>query len=665
MKKLLFLATSLAMAMTSCLEEEIAPANVADGEGNFTLTLEAPEAMGETRTYSGSPATFGPNSTSALGGLTNVDWNQYDLRYKVSVYQKNADDTYVKVLDRTMTVDNYSSVTMSFRLATNRTYRIAAWADFVLQGTDSDLHYDTSDLTNVSCLDDVDHMLNDESRDAYCRWGNRTITGEDMTTSMTLMRPFAKVRVATTDWALDNLKMPEEFTVKYKNCKRFSNYNVLTGATLGETTLAEDGYAYTGRIDKNQKEYALNYDQTDHNRTLIVDYLFCTGSLNPIHMEFTPTGFATRNITTDIPTRQNFLTTILGNMLTSNLNLTISCDEMFKEEYNNYYMTAAKAFSPIPPSYDSSTKTYTIKTPNELVWLEQKFNTDNDDAACTVRLANDIDLEGYYWTPMVYAGADEGMLFDGGGFKICNINIDANNTDYAGLFGNVSNGRFENLTLENVTINNAAKFVGAFTGMIHANGFIKNCTAKHVWIRGYDYDKERDYGNQNLGYDYGGLVGIFYTIDNNETYGFKDCTSFDIDIFSSGRLGGIVAFLNNDGAGANASFLLENCKAENCRLHVSYHKSYRGHANWLREIGSLVGALQIDDAVKFKNCSRNDLTYMFGWVDLANTTQVNPDKWLILHDGDEGVSFTFNNEVCGPMHKLYGRIDNPSSVTIE
>ena len=260
MKKLLFLATSLAMAMTSCLEEEIAPAHVADGEGNFTLTLEAPEAMGETRTYSGSPATFGPNSTSALGGLTNVDWNQYDLRYKVSVYQKNADDTYVKVLDRTMTVDNYSSVTMSFRLATNRTYRIAAWADFVLQGTDSDLHYDTSDLTNVSCLDDVDHMLNDESRDAYCRWGNRTITGEDMTTSMTLMRPFAKVRVVTTDWALDNLKMPEEFTVKYKNCKRFSNYNVLTGATLGETTLAEDGYAYTGRIDKNQKEYALNYD---------------------------------------------------------------------------------------------------------------------------------------------------------------------------------------------------------------------------------------------------------------------------------------------------------------------------------------------------------------------------------------------------------------------
>ncbi|MDD6943446.1 MAG: hypothetical protein SOV24_06255, partial [Muribaculaceae bacterium] len=107
MKKFLFYAAAVALALTSCQQEDFQPSIAADGEGNFNITIDAPEAMGSTRTYTlgSEDALYGPQSTSALGGLTNIDWSQYDLRYKVVVYQKNAvgesSYDYVPVLTRT------------------------------------------------------------------------------------------------------------------------------------------------------------------------------------------------------------------------------------------------------------------------------------------------------------------------------------------------------------------------------------------------------------------------------------------------------------------------------------------------------------------------------------------------------------------------------------
>ena len=75
-----------AFALAGCQNETLPADGVAaDGEGNVMFTLSAPEAMETSR------ATLGSNSNSALGGLSNVDYSQYDLRYQLAVYR--VDDT--------------------------------------------------------------------------------------------------------------------------------------------------------------------------------------------------------------------------------------------------------------------------------------------------------------------------------------------------------------------------------------------------------------------------------------------------------------------------------------------------------------------------------------------------------------------------------------------
>ena len=689
MKKFLFYAAAVALALTSCQQEDFQPSIAADGEGNFNITIDAPEAMGSTRTYThgSEDALFGPQSTSALGGLTNIDWSQYDLRYKVVVYQKNAVSEssydYVPVLTRTEIVDTYQGITMSFRLTTNRTYRVVAWADFVTQGTTDDLHYDTSDLTHVTCLDDTDHMLNDESRDAYYARRDYTIGGEDQNVNILLRRPFAKIRFVTTDWALDDLEMPDEFTVTYKNCSRYYGFNALTGGGtdltgLGDTD-TESTVSCKGKINKNVKEYALNYDQTDRNRTLVVDYLFAGAALNAIHMDFTPKGLTTRSIDVDIPTRQNFLTTILGNLLTGNMSVTFEIDEMFTDEFNGF--DTQSAFTPVRPNVDAA-GVYHIKLADELAWISENVSS---LSAATVVLDNDIDLMGKEWTPINSYNSNI-ALFDGKGYTIYNLTMKGSNTypfensQFKGLFSQGRNITIQNLNLVNVTINSHHGHAGALIGMLGVDGggdepnLIKNCTAKHVFIRPVVYDEDRSAGSYNAG----GLVGIDHSGD------FEDCHVTDVNIQGSWRVGGIVGY-NHVYCVPGMTTNYKNCSVDRATLWITwrfYEEPY-DYEDWdyfqLMQIGSLSGCIDGDgnppNIIKFDNCSRSKITYIvgghsassnYGW-EHSNSEEGffdvhNIQGAYILHDGEEAPSGTHTLTVgdgavlpYGPLHSLFGQ----------
>ncbi|MGM9815925.1 MAG: DUF6562 domain-containing protein [Lepagella sp.] len=662
MKKYLYLASAVAlMSLASCQQDDFAPAAVADGEGNFNLTIEAPEAMGVTRSYTlgADDALYGPQSNSAMGGVTNVDWTAYDLRYKVVVYQKNtlADGSYeyVPVLNRVQTVDTYQGITMSFRLTTNRTYKVVTWADFVAQGTSDDLHYDTFDLTHVTCLDDTDHMLNDESRDAYYARGEYTIGGNDANVSLVLRRPFAKLRIITTDWALDDLEMPDEFTLTYKNCTIYKSFNALTAAATDPVDLGDAGsgteITCKGTINKDVKEYALNYDQTDRNRTLVVDYIFGGfGAMPtpqiPIHFDFTPTGLATRSVDVDIPTMQNYLTTVMGNLLTGNMNLTLTVDEMFRNEYNNYYLSANNAFPAIQPATDDE-GAYLISSPGELVWMQEYLNGLSSHPAMTIKLTKDIDLDGYYWTPMNYSGTtDRRLTFDGQGHTIYNINIDAtdiSDSTHAGFFSNINHGIVKNLNIENFTINNACHIVGGVVGVLY--GTLENVSISNVFMRQKNHDI-----SIAMKYDYGGLVGIWYH-DSEETAVFKDCHAVNVNIQAVGRSGGLIGFQHNEGT--DNPRIIENCSVRevfiNDELYPGFVASYGEY--WFKQNGSLIGAINTDE-ITFRNCSQSDVTYVYGYCD--------QNYMLYLHTGDEGGDYTIielftGAEVpVGPQHKFYG-----------
>ena len=137
-----------------------------------------------------------------------------------------------------------------------------------MQGTDTDLHYDTGSFENITCKDEVDEQLNDESRDAYFITEEVAVGADGIMKDFVLKRPFAKIRIVTTDWNIGKLEMPDNFRISYYGCKRFSSINVLTGISESED-LGENGstLVYSGSIDKEEKEYADNYDQGEHNRT--------------------------------------------------------------------------------------------------------------------------------------------------------------------------------------------------------------------------------------------------------------------------------------------------------------------------------------------------------------------------------------------------------------
>ena len=298
-------------------------------DGNLVrIQLDAPEAMQLTRSVAGT--------NSAKGGLTNVVWSEYDLRYQLAVY--SADGTKLLVAPQSQTYDHYSPATFEFRLTPNNTYKFVAWADFVDQNSTEDLHYVTDDLSDISIKTDGDRdkTINDESRDAFFVTKDIEIT-QTFNESLTLKRPFAKIRVVTTDWD-DNyqgINKPDNFKIIYYDCKRFSGLNAVSGEAIGEDN-ANASTVYTAQIatDGNKgKFYEGGYDANASNRTLIVDYLIATSEQQAIHFKLDmlagTTPVISKDFTTNIPIQRNYLTTLIGNLLSVGGSITIDIDENF------------------------------------------------------------------------------------------------------------------------------------------------------------------------------------------------------------------------------------------------------------------------------------------------------------------------------------------------
>ena len=320
------------LLLLACSKDVDQPGPNPDGD-MVRIQLDAPEAMQVTRSA--------PGTNSAKGGLTNVDWSKYDLRYQLAVY--SSDGSKLLLPSQSKVYDTYSPAVFEFRLTPNNTYKFVAWADFVTQGTTEDLHYNTSDLSNISIKTDgsQDKQINDESRDAYFVTKNIEIT-QTFDESLTLKRPFAKIRIVTTDWDENNdgIAKPDNFKVIYHDCKRFSGLNAVTEEAIGETD-ATNATVYTGDLitDENgDKYYAEGYDANVTNRTIMVDYLIATSAQQAIHFSIDMlsggSSVISRDFTTEIPIQRNYLTTLIGNLLSVGGSVTIDIDDNFDGDDN-------------------------------------------------------------------------------------------------------------------------------------------------------------------------------------------------------------------------------------------------------------------------------------------------------------------------------------------
>ncbi|MBR2429538.1 MAG: hypothetical protein IKB15_06130, partial [Alistipes sp.] len=219
------------------------------------------------------------------------------------------------------------------RLVPERDYQFVVWADVVTDGkNDTDNHYVTKDANGKSTLGNI--TLNgewdamDESRDAF----TATELIEDFNGSkdidITLKRPFAKLRVVTTDMkALNDLGITPVYAVASYTTTHYESFDAFNGT-------------YTGEISNKTHEYEIaSYGETGDNMTLFTDYFFAENDIVKFNFDVYEDDakanlIKSNSFQTDINVKANYLTTIKGNILTDGKGFTVTVEDKFANQSN-------------------------------------------------------------------------------------------------------------------------------------------------------------------------------------------------------------------------------------------------------------------------------------------------------------------------------------------
>ena len=319
-----FLAiTALILGMVSCQKDQAGLDVIVDGEQETTINVSLPETT---------------RANSALGAVDNGVLNDYDIRYILEIY--DGENRIKRMVD---VKDNSTSTAFDVRLIPGYPYTFVAWADFVEQGSvaydvndveqDIDLYYETTGgLKAVTAiLDNGKWVAMTEARDAYTGKHYEDSYSSASNITLELKRPFAKLRVVTTD--VEDLKnlgnvTTTKVSVDYRT-KVYTGFNALTA----EANTADDLYAF---------EYVPNvYTETNQtDLTLLADYLFGTvnGTIQfDLTAKFSNGKETSTNFNTDIPLERNKVTTIKGNILTDGSNIKVDVGDDFENPNDPNY----------------------------------------------------------------------------------------------------------------------------------------------------------------------------------------------------------------------------------------------------------------------------------------------------------------------------------------
>ena len=101
---------------------------------------------------------------------TRAEEDNYDIRYIINIYKvKDASDES-RSIDRTLVFTRPYNPDPDYSVAINLpegNYRFRVWADYLIAGTNTDLHYNTSDFAEIMIHGENGHPGNTEFRDAF------------------------------------------------------------------------------------------------------------------------------------------------------------------------------------------------------------------------------------------------------------------------------------------------------------------------------------------------------------------------------------------------------------------------------------------------------------------------------------------------------------------
>ena len=349
MKKLLSIL-ALALCFVACQNDAVESVSNSDLV-DVVLTVDAPE-MGITRGLDGDQRVGRSSALGAIDFFNDADWAKYDVRYILEVYAENEDGTGEPIYRERLVncLDKYAPTTFALRLVPERTYKFVVFADFVADGNHTkveaadklaiaDWYYDTSDLRNITIKSDAtgfDAM--NEARDAYFITKNVKVSTTGLNEPLTLTRPFAKLRVIATDLDyITGYAMPGYVEVKYHTEKVIKSFNAVNGE-LSTEELSEAERTFKFNVQKDAP-YTDGYDKESTNQTLFADYLLAVEG-EQTTVNFTMAVYESEggqlihshDFNTQIPIQRNHLTTIIGDLLTTQANIDITIDDNFEEK---------------------------------------------------------------------------------------------------------------------------------------------------------------------------------------------------------------------------------------------------------------------------------------------------------------------------------------------
>lgn len=369
-KKLFFFATLLAavvaaMGLTSCSQEDMPDTPNREGMVDVVMTTSMPQ---ELQSYGVS---------SDQGGLKNLEDKGYSVRYIMEVYPKGSTTKVQRMIKYVPMSEGGSYRTTSFetRLLASE-YNFVFFADIVrkvnsypyndptpypglttpyyanryfFSNTDesSDVLIRPTDV-NTAVAGDLqticaskaatDTFQNPylEMYDAYSCTKAVDLRTEPTTQSFTLKRPFAKLRLITTD--ADKLLATPDWSksrVDITVSDIPTGFNALSGASIAGT---ERGY-WNGGIQALNSDVYSNEPDNGSEKTLSVFYLPVPAKSQNLTFSITVKDASGKVLTQsvkleveNVPLVGNKLTTIKGNLLSKNATFNVTIDDEFQDD---------------------------------------------------------------------------------------------------------------------------------------------------------------------------------------------------------------------------------------------------------------------------------------------------------------------------------------------
>ena len=429
------------LGLASCQNEPEGLNIVTGGEVDTVVTVTLPEA--ETRS----------SADSAVGAFTDGVCTEGVMRYILQVYydgDTNAESRQVKY-------SNGTSVSFPVRLVPDRNYQFVVWADVVdAENADSE-YYDTTDLENITLKADSWEAM-DEKRDAFT--ASETINfNAAVSINIPLYRPFAKLRVVTTDYdVLENIGngsiVAHNAKVVYTT-KHRTSFNAYA---------SEAGAAY----EVKSHEYVIKTyaNETDAARTIFSDYFFAENDVVRFDIEvYEANGSLIKKTSfpTDINVKRNYLTTLKGDVLTVGNNVGVTVVPGFggttDPDYNYNVVTSVNDLITAVNNGGSYKIGADLDIDSSLLPPTTLAATRSTDPKTTV-----IDFNGYTITvkntsdkAIITVGDGNTLVFEGEGSIIL-----TNGSNASFIDGTV--------VLEGGEINNEAQNIPVVDGTVYVNG---------------------------------------------------------------------------------------------------------------------------------------------------------------------------------------------------